>query len=74
MQISVTLDAEELLPEFIRRRFVRQKWPVYPKQTLGLWRRFREDLWGKEHWDSVEILKKQVQMHTEVVSSGESVS
>ena len=65
-QIGLTLEAEELLPVFIRRQFVTRTRVVYPNRTLGPWGRFRQDVWGAERWDSVDNIRKHTQI--EVVS------
>lgn len=66
VQIKFALQTEELLPAFIRRRFVIRKREVCPNHSLGQLRRFREDIWGAEHWDSVDSIREHKQK--EVVS------
>ena len=61
-QISITLDAEELLPVFLRRRIVKPKREIIVKERRGRLRMFREDIWGKEHWNSIACLKKHIQV------------
>ena len=58
-QINLTLEAEELFPTVIRRRFVTRTKVVYPNRR-GLSKRFA-DAWGADRWDLVDNIRKHTQ-------------
>ena len=70
-QIGLTLEAEELLPAFVRRRFVTRTRVVYPNRRLGPFDLFKEAVWGAARWDSIDNIRKYAQM--EVVSDAVEV-
>ena len=65
-KIKFALQTEELLPAFIRRQFVIHTREVCPNQSIGQLRKLREDIWGAEHWDSVDSIREH--KHKEEVS------
>ena len=59
IQIDLTLEAEELFPTLIRRRFVTRTKVLYPNK-LGLYTKFL-DAWGAARWDSLDNIRKHTQ-------------
>ena len=51
-----------MLPVFLRRRILKHKQEQKVKPGRGWLEAFREDILGIEHWNSLETLKKHMQM------------
>lgn len=67
--IRAQIEADEVLPAFIRRKCRKQKHDVYPnRRTFGhYWERLVKKVWGADYCSSIDNFRKKKELA--VVSS-----